>query len=98
MMSSYVTCCHLLCVAKRVLICNTLIISKRWGAILSSCLLLNLLNFFVGFFLDSIPIPNPLPQEVPSLMQDEHGNAIGNNEWVHESSRGCCKINACTIS
>jgi hypothetical protein len=35
MTSTCITCLHLLCVAKRVLICNMLIILKRWwGAIL----------------------------------------------------------------
>jgi hypothetical protein len=31
-------------------------------------------------------------------MQDEHGNAMEDNEWVHESSRRCCKMNAWIIS
>jgi hypothetical protein len=31
-------------------------------------------------------------------MQDEHGNAMEENEWVHDSSRGCCKMNTCTTS
>jgi hypothetical protein len=29
-------------------------------------------------------------------MQDEHGDVMEENEWVHEGSRGCCKVNACT--
>jgi hypothetical protein len=52
----------------------------------------------LDFFKDYIPNSNPLPQEVPSLMQDEHGTAMEENDWVHESSRGCCKVNACTSS
>ncbi len=35
-----------------------------------------------------------MPQEVPSLMQDEHGDVMEDNEWIHESSRKCCKVNA----
>jgi hypothetical protein len=37
-------------------------------------------------------------QNVPLLMQDEHGDAMEKNEWVHEGSRRCCKVNACTSS
>lgn len=29
-------------------------------------------------------------------MQDEHGDEIKENKWVHEGLRGCCKVNACT--
>ncbi len=71
MTSSYTTCCRLLCVVKRVLIYNTLIV-----------LTLNLLNFFVGFFLDSIPNLDHALQKVPLPMQNEHGNEIEENEWV----------------
>jgi hypothetical protein len=28
-------------------------------------------------------------------MQDEHGDAMEANEWVHKSSRRWCKVNAC---
>jgi hypothetical protein len=31
-------------------------------------------------------------------MQDEHGGAMVENEWVHEGSRACCKVNACSNS
>jgi hypothetical protein len=57
-------------------------------------LMLNLLIFFVN----SVPNPNFVSQKVPPLMQDEHGNAMEENEWVHEGSRGCCKVDACTSS
>jgi hypothetical protein len=56
------------------------------------------LKFFARFFcgFNSKPLnPNPTPQEVPPPMQDEHGDAMLENEWVHESSKGCCKVNAC---
>jgi hypothetical protein len=29
-------------------------------------------------------------------MQNEHGDVMEKNEWVHEGSRWCCKVNACT--
>jgi hypothetical protein len=64
MMSNY-TARRLLCVAKRVLICD--------GPIM---LTLNLLNFFV----DSIPNLDHVFQNVPLLMQNEHGNEIEGNE------------------
>jgi len=31
-------------------------------------------------------------------VQNDHGDAMKDNEWVHDGSRGCCKINACTTS
>jgi hypothetical protein len=31
-------------------------------------------------------------------MQNEHGDAKQENEWVHEGLRGCYKMNACTSS
>jgi hypothetical protein len=31
-------------------------------------------------------------------MQDEHGDGIEENEWVHEGSKACCKVNACSNS
>jgi len=52
----------------------------------------------LDFFVDSIPNPNHAPQEVPPPMQDEYGDAMEDNAWVHEGSRGCCKVNACTSS
>jgi hypothetical protein len=27
-------------------------------------------------------------------MQDEHGDAMEEFEWIHEDSRRCCKVNA----
>ncbi len=47
--SSCVARCCFLCVTKRVLICNTIIISKRWWGTLI-ILMLNLLNFFAILF------------------------------------------------
>ncbi len=61
-------------------------------------LMLNLLNIFARFFINSIPNPNPTPQKVPHPMQDEHGDAMEKNEWVHEGSKTCCKVNACSNS
>jgi hypothetical protein len=29
-------------------------------------------------------------------MQDDHRDAMEDNEWVHEGSGRCCKVNACT--
>jgi hypothetical protein len=57
-------------------------------------LTLNLLNFLV----DLVPNPNLVPQEVHLPMEDEHGDARKEFEWVHESSGRCCKVNACTSS
>jgi hypothetical protein len=31
-------------------------------------------------------------------MQDEHGDVMEENEWVHEGSRACRKVNACNNS
>ncbi len=28
-------------------------------------------------------------------MQDEHGDEMEENEWIHEGSRRYCKVNAC---
>jgi hypothetical protein len=42
---------------------------------------LNLLGFFVDLILNL----DPMPQKVPPPMQDEHGDAMEENEWVHES-------------
>jgi hypothetical protein len=51
--------------------------------------------------LDAIPssiVPDFAPQEVPPPIQDEHGDAMEDNEWVHKGSRWCCKLDACTNS
>ncbi len=37
-------------------------------------------------------------QKVLHPMQDEHGDAMEENEWIHEGSRTCCKLNACNNS
>jgi hypothetical protein len=42
-----------------------------------------LLYFFVNF----VPNLNHASQEVPPPMQDEHGDAMEENKWVHEDSR-----------
>jgi len=34
----------------------------------------------LDFFVDIVPNPNHAPQEVPSLMQDEHGDVMEDNE------------------
>ncbi len=34
-------------------------------------------------------------KEVILPLQDEHGDAMEKNEWVHEGSRWCCKVDAC---
>jgi len=49
----------------------------------------------LDFFVDSIPNPDHVLQKVPPPIQNEHGNAMEENEWVHEGSRRCCKVNAC---
>jgi hypothetical protein len=38
------------------------------------------------------------PQEVPPLIQDEHGDAMEDSVWAHKGSRWCCKVDACTSS
>jgi hypothetical protein len=51
-------------------------------------LTLNMLNVFtLDFFLDLVPNLDPTPQEVFLPMQDEHGDAMEENEWVHEGSK-----------
>jgi hypothetical protein len=67
---------------------------KKMGCNTFIMLMLNLLNFFVNL----VPNPNPSPQEVLPPMQDQHGDAMEENEWVHEGSRGCYKVNACISS
>jgi hypothetical protein len=57
-------------------------------------LTLNLLNFFVNLIRNL----DPAPQKVPRPMQDEHGDAMEENEWVDKGSTRCCKVNACTNS
>jgi hypothetical protein len=54
--------------------------------------------FLLDFFVDLVLNPNLAPQKVPPPMQYEHGDAMEENEWVHETSRGCYKVNACTSS
>jgi hypothetical protein len=43
-------------------------------------------------------VPNLAPQEVPPSIQDEHGDAMENNEWAHEGSKWSCKVVTCTSS
>jgi len=43
-------------------------------------------------------VPNFGPQEVLPPIQDEHGNAMEDNEWAYKGSRWCCKLDACTSS
>jgi hypothetical protein len=51
-------------------------------------LTLNMLNFLtLDFFVDLVPNLDPTPQEVLLPMQDEHADAMENNEWVHEGSK-----------
>ncbi len=57
-------------------------------------LTLNLLNFL----LDLVPNPDPMSQKVHPPMQDEHGDAMEEFEWVHEGLKRCYKMNACTSS
>jgi hypothetical protein len=38
------------------------------------------------------------PQKVPPLIQDEHGDVMEDNEWAHEGSKWCCKVDACITS
>jgi hypothetical protein len=61
-------------------------------------LTLNLLNFLLDFFVNTVPNLDLVPHEVPPPMQYEHGDAMGKNEWLHEGLRGCCKVNACISS
>jgi len=43
-------------------------------------------------------VPNPTPQKVLLPIQDEHGDAMEDSEWVHKGLRWCCKVDACTSS
>jgi hypothetical protein len=92
MMNSCVVCCSSLCCKKgfdmqyphpfkKMVGCNTLIM-----------LTLNLLIFFLNFFVDSVLNPDLAPQEVPPPMQDAHVDAMKENGWVHEGSKRCCKV------
>jgi hypothetical protein len=49
----------------------------------------------LDFFANSIPNVDDALQKVLLPMQNEHGNEIEENEWVHEGSRRCCKVHAC---
>jgi hypothetical protein len=40
-------------------------------------------------------IPDLALQEVLLLIQNEHGHAMEDSEWVHKGSRWCCKVDAC---
>jgi hypothetical protein len=42
----------------------------------------------LDFFVDTVPKPNLVPQEVPPPMQYEHGDAMEQNEWFHEGLKG----------
>ncbi len=47
--------------------------------------------------LDAIPssvVLNITPQEVLPSIEDEHRDAMEDNEWVHEGSKWCCKVDA----
>ncbi len=46
----------------------------------------------------SLVVPNLALQEVPPLIQDEHGDAMEDNEWAHEGSKWSCKVVACISS
>jgi hypothetical protein len=49
---------------------------------------LNMLNVItLDFFVDLVPNLDPTPQEVFLPMQHEHGDAMEENEWVHEGSK-----------
>jgi len=43
----------------------------------------------------SLIVPNLALQEVPLPIQDEHGNAMEDSEWVDKGSGWCCKVDAC---
>jgi hypothetical protein len=48
--------------------------------------------------LDVIPssiVLDIAPQKVPPLIQNEHGDAMKDNEWAHEGSKWCYKVDAC---
>jgi len=79
---------------KGFLICNTFIIFKRWWGVILHHAYVKLVEFFVDLVLNL----DPAPQKVLPPMQDEHGDVMEENEWVHESSRRCCKVNACINS
>jgi hypothetical protein len=41
-------------------------------------------------------VPNLARQKVIPLIQNENGDVIEDNEWVHKGSRWFCKVDACT--
>jgi hypothetical protein len=59
---------------------------------LVTCVVANL-----DIILSSIVL-NIAPQKVHPLIQDEHGDAMEDNEWAYESSKWCCKVDACISS
>ncbi len=59
----------------------------------------SILHYVLWF--NAIPssiIPNLAPHELHLPIQDEHGDAMENNEWAHEGSKWCYKVDACTRS
>jgi hypothetical protein len=46
----------------------------------------------------SLIIPNLAPQKVPFPIQNEHGDAMEDSEWVYKGLRWCCKMDACIVS
>jgi hypothetical protein len=49
-------------------------------------------------YIPSSVIVDFAPQKVPFQIQDEHGDAMEDNEWVHKGSKWYCKVDACTNS
>jgi hypothetical protein len=43
-------------------------------------------------------VPNFAPQELPLLIENDHGDVMEDSEWVHKGSRWCYKVDACTNS
>ncbi len=43
-------------------------------------------------------VPNLAPQELLLPIENEHGDVMEDNEWVHKGSRWCYKVDACTNS
>jgi hypothetical protein len=41
-------------------------------------------------------IPNLTRQKVIPLIQNENGDVMEDNEWVHKGLRWFCKVDACT--
>jgi hypothetical protein len=46
----------------------------------------------------SLVVLDTAPQKVPPLIQNEHKDAMEDNEWAHEGSKWCCKVDACISS